>query len=93
MDARVEGWQYGDVDDEELMVTTTFFWRGSKRSLILFEGDKAPGPDGFNMALFERCWQIVENDMMKTQEFFYQEGTSERSFNTDDCIDELEGML
>jgi len=45
------------------------------------------------MALFERCWQIVENDMMKTQEFFYQEGTSERSFNTDDCIDELEGML
>ena len=26
--------------------------------------EKAPGPDGFNIAFFRRCWEIVMGDMM-----------------------------
>jgi hypothetical protein len=27
-------------------------------------GDKAPGPDGFTMAFFQKCWDILKNDLM-----------------------------
>ena len=28
------------------------------------EGDKAPGLDDFTMAFFQKCWSIVETDVM-----------------------------
>ena len=27
-------------------------------------GDKVQGPDGFNMAFFQRCWEVVKEDIM-----------------------------
>jgi hypothetical protein len=27
-------------------------------------GDKAPGPDGFSMALFQQCWGVLKKDIM-----------------------------
>ena len=27
-------------------------------------GDKAPGPDGFTMAFFKHCWEVVKADVM-----------------------------
>jgi len=27
-------------------------------------GDKAPGPDGFTMAFFQKCWDILKYDIM-----------------------------
>ena len=26
--------------------------------------DKAPGPDGFTMAFFQKCWLVIEEDVM-----------------------------
>jgi hypothetical protein len=28
------------------------------------QGDKAPGPDGFTMAFFQKCWSVIEDDVM-----------------------------
>ena len=28
------------------------------------EGDKASGPNGFIMAFFQKCWSVVEIDVM-----------------------------
>ena len=28
-----------------------------------FEGDKAPGPDGFPMAFFQTCWDVIKADL------------------------------
>jgi hypothetical protein len=28
------------------------------------QGDKAPGPDGFTMAFFQKCWSVIEGDVM-----------------------------
>ena len=28
------------------------------------QGDKSPDPDGFNMAFFQKCWEVVESDVM-----------------------------
>ena len=30
-----------------------------------FDGDKAPGPDGFPMAFFQACWAIIKTDLLE----------------------------
>jgi exonuclease III len=45
------------------------------------EGDKAPGPDGFTMAFFQKCWRIVEVDVMAFFGEVYEYGKFERSLN------------
>jgi hypothetical protein len=30
------------------------------------KGDKTPGPDGFSMAFFQKCWEVVKKDMMES---------------------------
>ena len=29
------------------------------------KGDKALGPDGFSMAFFQKCWEVIKKDMME----------------------------
>ena len=29
-----------------------------------FSGDKSPRPDGFPMAFFQACWEILKPDLM-----------------------------
>ena len=45
------------------------------------QGDKAPGPDGFTMAFFQKCWSVIEEDVLG----FFAEGHThckfERSLN------------
>ena len=38
------------------------------------EGNKAPGPYGFSMALFQSQWDTVKSDIMKVFEEFYKSG-------------------
>ena len=45
------------------------------------EGDKAPGPDGFTIAFFHKCWSVVEKDVMDFFEYFHQHSVFERSMN------------
>jgi hypothetical protein len=45
------------------------------------QGDKAPGPDRFTMAFFQKCWVVIEEDVMG---FFHEVHTYckfERSLN------------
>ncbi|KAM2004953.1 hypothetical protein FF1_000090 [Malus domestica] len=36
--------------------------------------DKSPGPDGFSMHLFQRCWEILKGDILRVLEEFYENG-------------------
>ena len=36
-----------------------------------FNGDKAPGPDGFPMAFFQACWGILKPDLMAVFHHFF----------------------
>lgn len=44
-------------------------------------GDKAPGPDGFTMAFFQHCWDVMKKDVMEVFYFFYDNKCFEKSFN------------
>ena len=45
------------------------------------EGDKALGPNGFTMAFFQKCWSVVEKDVMDVFDYFHQHSVFERSMN------------
>ena len=50
-----------------------------------FNGDKAPGPDGFPMAFFQACWGVLKPDLMTIFHHFFAKGQFEKSLNAT-CI-------
>ena len=36
-----------------------------------FDGDKAPGPNGFRMAFFQTCWAIIKTNLFEVFKFFF----------------------
>ncbi|KAK9286378.1 hypothetical protein L1049_014773 [Liquidambar formosana] len=44
-------------------------------------GDKAPGPDGFTIAFFQKCWRVIKDDLMKVFEEFFAREKIENSLN------------
>ena len=55
-------------EDERLELERDFSKEEVVKVLFEMEGDKAPGPDGFTIAFFQKCWSVVEIDVMA---FFY----------------------
>ena len=49
--------------------------------LKAFNGDKAPGLDGFPMAFFQACWDVVQNEVMESINYFHEVGTFTKSLN------------
>ena len=45
------------------------------------QGDKAPGPDGFTMAFFQKCWSVIEVDVMGFFDEVYHYCKFEQSLN------------
>ena len=44
-------------------------------------GDKAFGPDGFTIAFFQKCWEVIKKDVMRFLHEFHMEGSFEKSLN------------
>lgn len=44
-----------------------------KKVVWSIEDDKALGPDGFTMAFFKHCWEVVKTDIMDTMINFHEE--------------------
>jgi hypothetical protein len=45
------------------------------------QGDKSLGPDGFTMAFFQKCWRVLESDIMGFFDEFFEKGTFAYSLN------------
>ena len=43
--------------------------------------DKALGPDGFTMALYQECWDVIKEDLMKAFQEFHSSGIINQSTN------------
>jgi hypothetical protein len=46
-----------------------------------FKGDKAPGPDGFTMAFFQKCWEILKTDIIAVLKEFQTSVKFKKSLN------------
>ncbi|KAK2654193.1 hypothetical protein Ddye_014049 [Dipteronia dyeriana] len=45
------------------------------------DGNKAPGPDGFNIKFIKDNWEVIEGDFMKFMDEFYRDGSIVKELN------------
>ncbi|RVX01772.1 LINE-1 reverse transcriptase-like [Vitis vinifera] len=50
-------------------------------ALMGMNGDKAPGPDGFTVAFWQNCWEIVKEDVLDMFKEFYDQNSFIKSLN------------
>ncbi len=78
----VDGVHFASISEDEQAVLERRF---DKEEIIQvlkdFQGDKAPDPDGFTMAFFQKCWRVVEKDIMDFFEEVYVHCQFKRSLN------------
>ena len=46
-----------------------------------FNGDKAPGPNGFSMAFFQSCWCVLKTEIIAVFHNFHTQAVFEKSLN------------
>jgi hypothetical protein len=52
-----------------------------RKVVSAMNGDKAPGPDGFSIAFFQLCWDVLSLDIMNVFFNFHAKGLFEKSLN------------
>ncbi|RVW55329.1 putative ribonuclease H protein [Vitis vinifera] len=50
-------------------------------ALMGMNGDKAPGPDGFTVAFWQKCWEIVKEDVLDMFTEFHEQNSFIKSLN------------
>ncbi|KAJ9680329.1 hypothetical protein PVL29_019598 [Vitis rotundifolia] len=51
------------------------------KAIFQLDRDKAPGPDGFTMAVFQDCWDVIKEDLVKVFAEFHSSGIINQSTN------------
>jgi hypothetical protein len=52
-----------------------------RKVVFAMNGDKEPGPDGFTMAFFQACWEVLRLDIMEVFSDFHAREVFEKSLN------------
>ena len=78
----MDGLEFARIEEaERLNLERDFSKEEVVKVLHEMEGDKAPSPDGFTMAFFQKCWSVVEIDVMAFFDHFHRSSEFERSLN------------
>jgi hypothetical protein len=79
---RVDGLSFDSIMESEACWLERDFGEEEVRKVVTaMAGDKAPGPDGFSMAFFQACWDVLRVDIMKVFSDFHARGKFEKSLN------------
>jgi hypothetical protein len=61
----VDGLPFASIGEEDCHLLERNFDKEEVCGVLRdLRGDKAPGPDGFTMAFFQHCWQVLQDDIM-----------------------------
>ena len=78
----MDGLEFARIEEaERLELERDFPKEEMVKVLHEMKGDKAPGPDGFTMAFFQKCWSVVEIDGMTFFDHFRRSLEFEWSLN------------
>jgi hypothetical protein len=80
---RLDNVEFDRLNGEEASSLEDPFEEREVREVIKgMDRDKAPGPDGFFMAFFQDCWEVVKEDFMAVFEEFHARGKFVKSINS-----------
>jgi hypothetical protein len=68
--------------DEAACLEDPFEEREVREVTNSMDRDKAPGPDGFSLAFFQDCWEVVKGDIMAVFADFHSHGKFVKSINS-----------
>ena len=78
----IDGLEFANLDEIDRVTLEREF---EKEEIIAAlreaKGDKAPGPDGFTMAFFQKCWCVLEKEILAFFVDFRKECIFEKSLN------------
>ncbi|RVX02750.1 LINE-1 retrotransposable element ORF2 protein [Vitis vinifera] len=81
--ADIEGLQLEQLNQQEAEnLEQPFSEEEIHSALMEMNGDKAPGPDGFTMAFWQRCWVIVKEEVLEMFKEFYEQSAFIKSMNS-----------
>jgi hypothetical protein len=79
---RVDGISFSSIDADECIWLERVFEEQEVWEVVQeMNGDKAPGPDGFSMAFFQKCWTVLKQDFRAVFSEFHNSCHFERSLN------------
>ena len=76
------GVEFNTIDSAEaLQLEGPFAEEEVVTALNQMSGEKAPGPDGYTIAFYKQCWDIVKIEVLNSLQEFYDQGCIRRSLN------------
>jgi hypothetical protein len=69
-------------EGETASLEAPFLEKEVKDAIFGMDGNKAPSPDGFSLAFFQACWEVLKNDIMAVFSDFHAHGKFEKSLNS-----------
>jgi len=79
----IEGLNWQPIDnDKARWLERSFEEEEVKKATWLMDKEKTAGPDCFNMAFYQYCWDIVKEDLMKMFHEFFLNGKLPTSINS-----------
>jgi hypothetical protein len=78
----LDGLDFSMISDEDALWLERPFGEEEVAGVVAgFNGDKAPGPDGFSMGFFQSCWDILHPDVIAVLHYFHGLSSFEKSLN------------
>ena len=78
----VEGLDWSPISEESaLRLDSPFTEEEISKAIFQLDRDKAPGPDGFTIAVFQDCWDVIKEDLVRVFVEFHRSGVINRSTN------------
>ncbi|RVW34855.1 Transposon TX1 uncharacterized 149 kDa protein [Vitis vinifera] len=78
----VEGLDWSPILEESaLRLDSPFIEEEISKAIFQLDRDKAPGPDGFTITVFQDCWDVIKEDLVRVFAEFHRSGIINQSTN------------
>ncbi|KAJ9697646.1 hypothetical protein PVL29_006989 [Vitis rotundifolia] len=79
---RVEGIDWSPISEESASrLDSPFSEEEICNAIFQLDRDKAPGPDGFTIAVFQDCWDVIKEDLVRVFAEFHSSGIINQNTN------------
>ncbi|WKA00162.1 hypothetical protein VitviT2T_018548 [Vitis vinifera] len=79
---RVEGLDWSLISEDSVSrLDSPFTEKEIHKAIFQLDRDKTPGPDGFTIAVFQDCWDVIKDDLVRVFAEFHSSGIINQSTN------------